>query len=155
MADTEMIPDKSLRAFNALCLHDAYLHQNKKLQAKIIDWAEAMLNTARQEWCDMRNDIIEVVIKEDRKAEALRKAAIKDEKYAPFRKYFKQIQKEKFDEAFKNGFSLTANSFVLCFLANKTGEIQIPYTKQNTENKLKQLAQKNNREFKKLLHAKA
>ena len=40
------------------------------------------------------------------------------------------------------------------FLANKT-DIQIPYVEQNQKNKLRQLAQQNNREFKKLLHDKA
>jgi len=40
------------------------------------------------------------------------------------------------------------------FLENKT-DIQIPYVEQNQKNKLRQLAQANNREFKKLLHDKA
>ena len=37
----------------------------------------------------------------------------------------------------------------------KAQNIEIPYIKQNQKNKLRQLAQQNNREFKKLLHAKA
>jgi hypothetical protein len=47
------------------------------------------------------------------------------------------------------------NSFVEWFLENKVNEMQIPYVKQNQKNKLRQLAQQNNREFKKLLHDKA
>ena len=47
------------------------------------------------------------------------------------------------------------NSFVGWFLENKVNEVQIPYVKQNQKNKLRQLAQQNNREFKQLLHDKA
>ena len=47
------------------------------------------------------------------------------------------------------------NSFVEWFLENKVNEVQIPYVKQNQKNKLRQLAQQNNREFKQLLHDKA
>ena len=50
---------------------------------------------------------------------------------------------------------LTANGFVEWFLKNKAQNIEIPYVKQNQKNKLRQLAQQNNREFKKLLQAKA
>jgi hypothetical protein len=148
MADAEMIPDKSLRAFNALCLHDVYLHQNKKLQAKIIDWAEAMLNIARQEWCDIRNDIIDAVIKIDRKEQAQNRGKARDNKYAPFREYFKLVQKEKFDEALKNGGKLTANGFAHWFLKNRANDMKIPYTENNKLQKLIRLAEANNREFK-------
>ena len=44
---------------------------------------------------------------------------------------------------------LTANGFVEWFLKNKAQNIEIPYIKQNQKNKLRQLAQQNNREFKK------
>lgn len=62
--------------------------------------------------------------------------------------------KDKIQRALQSGSKLTANSFVDCFLENKTN-IQIPYVEQNQKNKLSQLAQQNNREFKKLLHDKA
>lgn len=62
--------------------------------------------------------------------------------------------KDKIQRALQSGSKLTANSFVDWFLENKTN-IQIPYVKQNQKNKLRQLAQQNNREFKKLLHDKA
>lgn len=62
--------------------------------------------------------------------------------------------KDKIQRALQNGSKLTANSFVDWFLENKT-DIQIPYVEQNQKNKLSQLAQQNNREFKKLLHDKA
>lgn len=50
----------------------------------------------------------------------------------------------------QNGYYLTANRFVNWFLAHKASEIEVPYLKQNQKNKLIQLAQANNREFKKL-----
>ena len=62
--------------------------------------------------------------------------------------------KDKIQRALQSGSKLTANSFVDWFLENKT-DIQIPYVEQNQKNKLRQLAQQNNREFKKLLHDKA
>ena len=62
--------------------------------------------------------------------------------------------KDKIQRALQSGSELTANSFVDWFLENKTN-IQIPYVEQNQKNKLSQLAQQNNREFKKLLHDKA
>ena len=58
------------------------------------------------------------------------------------------------EKKFNEEYILTANSFVEWFLKNKPQHIEIPYIKQNQKNKLKQLAQANNREFKKLLHAK-
>ena len=113
-----------------------------------------MLTEAREEWSELHNDTIESVIKCHKSSEAKRKSEIKDQKYAPFREYFKQIQQEKYEFALQNGSKLTANSFVDWFLENKT-DIQIPYVEQNQKNKLRQLAQQNNREFKKLLHDKA
>mgnify|MGYP004657971335 CR=1 FL=1 len=55
---------------------------------------------------------------------------------------------------FKEVIPITALSFVDWFLENKT-DIQIPYVEQNQKNKLRQLAQQNNHESKKLLHDKA
>lgn len=49
----------------------------------------------------------------------------------------------------KSGKKLTAHSFVIWFLENKAGEMAIPYRQNNRNNKLNQLAQANNREFKK------
>ena len=41
------------------------------------------------------------------------------------------------------------------FIKSFKTDIQIHYVEQNQKNKLRQLAQQNNREFKKLLHDKA
>lgn len=68
-----------------------------------------------------------------------------------FREKFAEIQKEKYKEAIQVGIKLTASCFVEWFLENKAKEMQIPYVEQNQKNKLRQLAQQNNREFKKLL----
>lgn len=150
----EVIPITALRKFDVMCLHSPKLRQDRKLQQQILNWAADMLIEAREEWGELHNDTIESVIKCHTSSEAKRKSEIKDQKYAPFREYFKQIQQEKYEFALQNGSKLTANSFVDWFLENKT-DIQIPYVEQNQKNKLRQLAQQNNREFKKLLHDKA
>ena len=150
----EVIPITALRKFDVMCLHSPKLHQDRELQQQILNWAADMLIEAREEWGELHNDTIESVIKCHTSSEAKRKSEIKDQKYAPFREYFKQIQQERHEFALQNGSKLTANSFVDWFLENKT-DIQIPYVEQNQKNKLRQLAQQNNREFKKLLHDKA
>ena len=150
----EAIPITALRKFDVMCLHSPKLRQDRELQQQILNWAVDMLLEAREEWGELHNDTIESVIKCHTSSEAKRKSEIKDQKYAPFREYFKQIQQEKYEFALQNGSKLTANSFVDWFLGNKT-DIQIPYVEQNQKHKLRQLAQQNNREFKKLLHDKA
>ena len=151
----EILPFKTLRKFDEMCLHNTYLYQNKEFQQQILSWAADMLKEARAEWSERRNDTIESIIECHTRSEAKRKSDIKDQKYAPFREYFKKVQREHFDIALQNGYKLTANSFVEWFLANKANEMQIPYVEQNQKNKLRQLAQQNNREFKNLLHDKA
>lgn len=151
----EIIPFKALRKFDVMCLHNAYLHENKELRQQILSWAADMLKEARAEWSERRNDTIESIIECHTRSEAKRKSDIKDQKHAPFREYLKKVQREQFDIALQNGYKLTANSFVEWFLTNKANEMQIPYVEQNQKNKLRQLAQQNNREFKKLLHDKA
>ena len=145
----EIIPIRALRKFDAVCLHNKYLHRNKEFQQQILSWAADVLKEARAEWSERRNDTIESIIECHTRSEAKRKSDIKDQKYAPFREYFKKVQREHFDIALQNGYKLTANSFVEWFLANKANEMQIPYVEQNQKNKLRQLAQQNNREFKK------
>lgn len=151
----EIIPFKALRKFDAICLHNEHLHENKALQQQILDCMADMMNEAREEWTELHNETIESVIKCHTSSEAKRKSEIKNQKYAPFREYFKQIQQEKYEFALQNGSKLTANSFVDWFIMNKAKDIPIPYVEQNQKNKLRQLAQQNNREFKKLLHDKA
>ena len=151
MCYKEIIPIRALRKFDAMCMHNGYLHQNREFQQQILFWAAELLDEAREHWGKLHNDTIESVIERHVRSEAKRKSDIKDQKYAPFREYFKQVQREQFDIVLQNGGKLTANSFVEWFLANKAHEVQIPYVEQNQKNKLRQLAQQNNREFKKLL----
>ncbi len=147
----EIIPFKTLRKFDAMCLHNAYLHENKELRQQILNWAADMLKEAREHWGDIHATTIDAVIKTHHREKAHKGAVVRDKKYAEFREKFAEIQKEKYKEALQIGIKLTANSFVEWFLANKANEMQISYVEQNQKNKLRQLAQQNNREFKKLL----
>lgn len=147
----EIVPQKSLRKFDEICLHNEVLRQNVDLQQQILSWAEKMIEECREEWNEMRGDTIETVIKCHYKSNVQKGGIERDKKYAQFREIFARIQKEKYECALQKGNRFTANGFVEWFLANKAGEIQIPYLEQNQKNKLRQLAQQNNREFKKLL----
>ena len=146
----EFLPPRALRKFDAICLHNPKLQQDKALQQQILNWAADMLTEAREEWGALQTTTIDAVIKIHHKEKAHKGAVVRDKKYAKFRENFTKIQKEKYELAMQNDSKLTANSFVDWFLENKT-DIQIPYVEQNQKNKLRQLAQQNNREFKKLL----
>lgn len=149
MTDKETLPFKAARKLNMLIMHDEALAKNKSLQEKIIAWALDMLEEARTDWSDIHNTVLDAVITCDRRKEAKRKALIKDEKYAPFREYFKNLQYKKFISYQKQGRNLSASAFVRYFLKNKAQLVDIPYKNSNWEIKLNQLAQANNREFKK------
>ena len=149
MTDKETLPLKAARKLNMLIMHNEALAKDKSLQEKIITWAEDMLEEARTDWSDMHNTVLDAVITCDRKQEAKRKALIKDEKYAPFREYFKNLQYKKFISYQKQGKNLSASAFVRYFLKSKAHVVDIPYKNSNWEIKLNQLAQANNREFKK------
>ncbi len=56
----EIIPFKALRKFDAMCLHNEYLHLNKEMQQQILSWAADMLKEARAEWSERRNDTIRI-----------------------------------------------------------------------------------------------
>lgn len=155
MDDEEIIPPKMLGELSLLFMQHNALRNSKELQLQIIEWAKKLLTESRKEWSDMHTTLLDAVIQTDRKNEARRKSKERDKKYAPFREYFKKIQQEKYLRVLHSGGKLTANGFVEWFLKNKAQNIEIPYVKQNQNNKLRQLAQQNNREFKKLLHAKA
>lgn len=129
--------------------------QNKELQDKIITWAKEMLSEARNEWTELRKDTLNAVIKVHHHKKACKGAIERDKKYAKFRAQFAEIQKEYFIRTNQNGQNLTANSFVDWFEVNKPKDLIIPYVKHNQNNKLRQLAQANNRKFKKLLLGKS
>ncbi|MBR4106501.1 MAG: hypothetical protein IKK52_04285 [Alphaproteobacteria bacterium] len=149
MTDKETLPFKAARKLNMLIMHNEALAKDKSLQEKIIAWGLDMLEEARTDWSDLHNTVLDAVITCDRKQEAKRKALIKDEKYAPFREYFKNLQYKKFISYQKQGKNLSASAFVRYFLKSKAHVVDIPYKNSNWEIKLNQLAQANNREFKK------
>ena len=66
----EIIPFKTLRKFDAMCLHNAYLHENKELRQQILSWAADMLTEAREEWGALHTTTIDAIVEEDRKAQA-------------------------------------------------------------------------------------
>jgi hypothetical protein len=108
-----------------------------------------MLLKAREEWGALHAATIDAIVQEDRKAQAKKRCKARDSKYAPFREYFKNLQQRRFNEYQKAGKRLSANRFVEWFLENTAENIEIPYRQNNLKNKLLQLAQTNNREFKK------
>ena len=110
-----------------------------------------MLAEARGQWGETHSTTIDAIVTEDRKTQARKRGKARDNKYAPFRKYFKQVQKERFLEYKKAGLTLKSGEFLRWFLENRTEDIVIPYKKSNQNHKLLQLAQENNREFKKYL----
>ena len=147
----EIIPFKSERKLANLFMAEPLLRQNKELQNKITSLIQEILAAARTEWCEMRAITIDSIIKSHQRAKAYKGAMGRDRKYKKFREEFANIQREYFMKASQNGQKLTANSFVNWFLVNKPTEMTIPYVEYNQKNKLRQLAQANNREFKKLL----
>lgn len=44
----EIIPIMALRKFDAMCLHNKYLHRNKEFQQQILSWAADVLAEARE-----------------------------------------------------------------------------------------------------------
>lgn len=131
------------------------LNRNKELQNKITSLIQEILTYERAEWCKARAVSIDSVIKVHQRSKAYKGAMARDKKYQQFREKFTDIQKEYFIKANQNGQNLTANSFVDWFLINKPKKMPIPYVEHNQKNKLIQLAQANNREFKKLLLGKS
>ena len=91
----------------------------------------------------------------ERKREARNRAVAKDKKYEPLKKAFKQLQEQQFRKYQRAGKVSSANAFVKWFFNQKAQTTNIPYCQSNQKNQLTKLAQINNREFKKLLNAKA
>ncbi len=155
MTDKETLPLKAARKLNMLIMHNNALAKDKSLQEKIIAWGLDMLEEAHADWSDMLATTLDSVIKIHQRTNARMGGIERDKKYIQFREEFAKIQKEYFIRAYQNNQKLTANSFVEWFITNKAKKIKIPYVPQNQKNKLRQLAQANNREFKKLLLGKS
>ena len=141
-------PDK-LRKLDFIFRQFNQTQDTKALQSQITNWIILTITDERQHWQKSRKESVEVLCKINRSQEAKKRAQSRDKKFAPFREYFKKIQRQRFNKYMKLGKKLTANGFVLWFLKNKAAKISIPYRQSNWESKLNQLAQANNREFKK------
>ena len=160
--DVELLLDSSICMDNQEIYWLNNILQNNKtdinltqMQTQIMNLINIILYKSRGQWNEMRQNSIAALCKCERKTCARKARKLRDEKYAPFREYFKQIQYKKFMQYYQAGKILSANFFAMWYLKHKSEEMQIPYVKQNITNKLVQLAQKNNREFKKLLCVKA
>ena len=144
-----VIESSNLRKLNFIFRQFNKNQDAKILQQQITNWMILTLTNERLYWQDSRKNAVEVLCKINRSQEAQKRALSRDKKYAPFREYFKKIQRKRFNKYMKLGKKMTASSFVLWFLEHKAAGISIPYRQSNLKNKLNQLALANNREFKK------
>lgn len=148
--DEIILSPKSLRLFDSFVRKNKTLSVDKDLQQSILNWVRQVIKEERKEWEELRKDSIDNFIKIKKSEEAKKGALKRDEKYIFFRNEFKKLQKEKYQEYLSQNKNLTANGFVDWFLKEKAKDYNIPYVVQNRKTKLIQLAQKNNRELKKL-----
>ena len=84
----EIIPNRALRKFDAICLHNEYLRQNKEFQEQILSWAVELLKEAREDWGKLHTTTMDAVIKNHHREKAHRGAVVRDKKYAQFRKKY-------------------------------------------------------------------
>lgn len=150
-----ILSDKHLRLLNNIFRKQHHSYDLSELQMQILDWAQAMLSDERKEWGKLRANSVDTLYLLKKKEEAHKRAAVKNKRYEPFKKIFKQLQEEQFRKYQRAGKVLSANAFVKWFQHNKVSSITIPYLESNQTNQLIKLAQINNREFKKLLNAEA
>ena len=113
MSDEEaIIPLEAERKLSYL------LRPHQELQLKILAWAKEMLTEARKDWEDMRENSVDVLCQMERKEAAIKRGKARDKRYAPFREYYKAIQKQKYIEQYLSGKPFSANNFALWFLEN-------------------------------------
>ena len=148
--DEIILSPKSLRLFDSFVRKNKTLSVDKDLQQSILNLVRQVIKEERKEWEELRKDTIDIFIKIKKSEESKKGALKRDEKYVFFRNEFKKLQKEKYQEYLSQNKNLTANCFVNWFLKEKAQDYNIPYVVQNRKTKLIQLAQKNNRELKKL-----
>lgn len=139
--DKEIIPIQYEKKLSYL------LRQHQELQPIILSWATEMLAEAREDWGKMRENSIDVLCQMERKEAAIKRGKARDKRYAPFREYYKAIQKQKYIEQHLSGKPFLPNNFALWFLENNPDNVAIPYKLTNRLHKLIQLAQENNREL--------
>ena len=155
--DVALLTDSSLcvspynwQFFNEIFRQYQQSRDMQMFKQQILNWMSIVLYEACQNWQENRQNSISVLYALEQKAKAVERGRLRDKKYAPFRTYFKTLQKQKFIEAQQSGKILKANRFVIWFLETCSNDVVIPYKKSNWYSKLTQLAQANNREFKQL-----
>lgn len=147
MDDCSLVPQKFLRQLDYIFIHNK-IDNSYTCKNLMVKWAESMLNECRKDWEEARNITIDSLVICREKEKARLGAKIRDKRYASFREYFKNVQKEEYMKCYKQGKTLKAKNFAKWFLANKRDDIDIPYVPQNQLNKLEQLAYYNNIKFK-------
>lgn len=150
-----LLSNLELLLFNQIFARQKQPVKTNEMQQQILNWLSIILYQKRLEWTDNRKNSVSLLYSLDKKTDALKRALVRDKRYAPFRKKFKIIQRNKVLEYRKLEKNLSANSFVLWFLKNNPQNLEIPYCLNNQKNKLIQLAQANNREFKKAFECKS
>jgi transcriptional regulator with XRE-family HTH domain len=131
------------------------IEDKKGLEEQILNWLAIVLCKKKQEWLENRRNSVDVLCALQRKEEASKRGRRRDEKYAPFREYFRNLQKQKILEYQKQGRKLSANAFANWFMNHFPTDVEVPYCQTNMKNKLIQLAQTNNREFKNTFECKS
>ena len=125
--DVELLLDSSMSIDNQDMYWLRHILQNHKteinfsqLQAQIVNLINIILYKNREQWSETRKDSIESLCKCERKNCARKARKLRDEKYAPFREYFRKIQYEKFMQYHENGKILSANYFAMWYLTHKS-----------------------------------
>lgn len=153
--DTIIISNKHLRLLDDIFRKQHLSPNLSELQSQILGWAQIVLSDERTEWVRLRADSVDILHRLRKREEARKRAAAKNKRYEPFKAAFKLLQEKQFRKYQNAGKMLSANAFVKWFLQNTPSTMTIPYIESNRTNQLIKLAQINNREFKKLLNAKA
>lgn len=148
--DNYMLSNRHIRLLDIIFKQNYKQCSPANFEKLVLNWASTVLSDERKEWEQNRAISAQVLYHLEKKSDAIKRAKCRDNKYAPFREHFKEVQKNKFLEFRNAGKQLKANYFVSWFLANEAQNVNIPYVEANKINKLTQLAQANNREFKKL-----
>ena len=160
--DAELLLDNSMLLsqqesmfFHLIFSQIKSLEERKFIQEQILNWLSIILHNRKKEWIANRQTSVEILYSMDKKTEAIKRGKARDKKYASFREYFKNLQEQRYIKYLKQGKIMSANSFVVWFLEHLPKDVEIPYRKSNLKNKLIQLAQANNREFKKAFECKS
>ena len=113
MTDKEIIPCHFERKLSYLLSRHLKQSPHDKLLNELLDWAQDLLTKEREHWKEQNAFIFDTVMHLERKEAARRRGKCRDKLYAPFREYYKSVQKQKFDNSLQNGTKFSAASFAL------------------------------------------